>query len=224
MHGAAGVSCTTARACPGCKPREIPLINAVERAALDVLVTELGWPRALRVAASVRWQTFRCQPFGHLPPPTDKRERGSRAQAGDAIRLLRALRTVLGEEEARRITRRVIRTSALTFLDRAIGELGPDSLDGLSPSQRDEQVRAHLDRFPNVTASLTEASEERVRFDVTRCRLVELTHAAGEPSLAHVFCSSDAAFFASKGLRLDRPSTLADGADACRFDIRGRGA
>ncbi|MFK7927920.1 MAG: L-2-amino-thiazoline-4-carboxylic acid hydrolase [Myxococcota bacterium] len=175
------------------------------------------------MAAAVRWQAFRCEPFGHLPAAADRKERHSRSQAGDAIRLLRALRTVDGEEEARRITRRVIRASALAFLESSVGDMSPASFANLSKEQREESVRARLDRFPNVTTSLLEASEDQVRFDVSRCRLLELTHEAGEPSLAHVFCSSDAAFFAAKGLRLDRPSTLANGDDACTFQIRHHG-
>ncbi len=199
------------------------MLGPEERTGLRVLVGELGWIRALRVGLSVQLAAARGEPFGDLPPATDTNERGSRAQAGPAVLLYRALKRHVDEPEALRITGRAVEEGALTFLARTIGRLDRDAIDAMSEAERDAWARAKADAFPNATVEWKEIGAQKVVFEVTACRLVQLLHHVGEEQLAPLFCKGDGRYFGEvePGTELIRPTTIAAGDDRCRFTIRG---
>lgn len=192
----------------------MPLLSAVDRAGLAALAHQVGWPTALWVGASVRLAQARGAPFADLPAAADAAERGSRAQAGAAILLFRALRGRVDDPVA--VTAAVVEASALVFLTATIG---PIDLEGVG--DRRAQVAAALDRFPNVAAHIDVASADAVAFTVTACRLVALARHAGHPELAPLFCRADARWFGgvTPGVRLERPTTIAAGDPVCAFRI-----
>lgn len=197
-------------------------MDAIERAAFRVLVSELGWFGAVRVGLRVRLDAARGRPFGDLPPAVDDKERGSRAQAGPATLLYSALLPRMPRDEALRITGRIVEEGAMVFLGATVGELRREEIARLDDAERRTMLEERLDRFPNATASVEVVEADHVRFLVSRCRLVELVRHAGHPELAPLFCAADGRFFRElpDGVRLDRPTTLADGAEGCPFDLR----
>jgi len=199
----------------------VELIAATDRAAWRALRQELGWLAGLRVVIRVRRAQARREPFAELPEPATPAEVDCRRQAGDAVRLYRAL-VREGAEQALERTARVVHAAALVFLDHSIGSLGPSDLQPLSPQERQARVRERLQRFPNVQARLHQADPQVVAFTVTRCRLVELVTTVGHPELGPLFCAADATFFGTSrpGLSLSRPTTLATGGSGCAFEIR----
>jgi hypothetical protein len=197
------------------------MAGAVEWAALRVLMRELGTWRALRIGAAVQLASARGEPFRQLPPPADTAERASRAQAGPAILLYDRLANELGDERALALTAAVVEASALVFLGRSVGPLHRDQLADGSAEARLAFVRERLARFPNATATVDEASADRVRFTVTACHLERLARETGRPALAPLFCAADGRYFGEvqPGVRLDRPTTLAQGGATCPFTL-----
>jgi len=198
------------------------MLGPEERAALRVLVEELGWVGALRVGASVQVAALRGQPFADLPRATDRKERGSRDQAGPAVLLFRSLARRVGNAEARRITGRAVEVGSIAFLSRTLGRLDRDALDRMDEAERDGWAREKADAFPNAEIEWKEVGRRRVVFEVTSCRLVELVAHAGHPELAGLFCAGDARYFGEvePGTELVRPTTIAGGSDRCRFTIQ----
>ena len=74
------------------RPPPVKFPDAIDRAAFRVLWGHLGLWRALRLGVSLQRRVDRGEPFADLPPATDAREAGSRAQAGPAVLLYRLLR------------------------------------------------------------------------------------------------------------------------------------
>ncbi len=196
-------------------------MDAIDRAALRVLVRELGLVRALRVGAAVRWRAWRGEPFADLPPALGFQEVGSRAQAGPAVVLYRVLARALGADEALRVTGVVVEESALVFLEASLGILDRADVSHFDDAGRERFARERAARFPNATLTFDEISSERVKFTVTACRLVELVHHAGHPELAPLFCRGDARYFGEvqPGVRLVRPGTIAGGGATCPFSL-----
>lgn len=197
------------------------MLDGTERAALRVLVRNLGLLGALRVGIAVERARRRGEPFADLPAATDGKERGSRAQAGPAVLLYRALLERMSEAEALRVTGEAVVAGALVFLTRTLGPLRRSEVAALDEDGRRRFAEDRADRFPNATLTWDEISAERVRFTVHRCRLVELVAHAGHRELAPLFCLGDARWFGNvePGVRLERPTTLADGAASCPFTL-----
>jgi hypothetical protein len=214
------------------------LLSKPDGAALGALARAAGWWTAARVAAAIVLRRAGGEPFADLPPAATAAESGSRGQAGGAILLYRALRGRVDDPLG--VAGAAIEAAALAFLGEAIGPLsgafgpaagpaaagprdGGDPRGGGAESADDAARRAfvadRLARFPNVDARIDEITPERVAFTVTRCRLVELARLAGHPELAPLFCAADARYFGEvqRGVRLDRPSTIASGRPTCAF-------
>ena len=198
------------------------MLGPEERAGLKALVAELGVARAVRVGLRVQLEAARGEPFGHLPAADSAQERGSRAQAGPAVLLVRALRRSMSDEDALRVTARVVEEGALIFLARTLGRLDRAAVDALSDAEREAWAKAKAGAFPNATVEWRSVTAREVVFEVTACRLVQLVHQVGEPQLAPLFCSADARYFGEvePGTELVRPTTIAAGHDRCRFTLR----
>lgn len=186
-----------------------------------MLWRELGPLAALRFGAAVQLAAARGEPFNHLPPAADARERASRAQAGPAILLTDRLCDELGEARGREVAHAVIQASAVVFLGTAVGTLDRDQMASWTPATREAFVRERLSRFPNAAVTLDEVGEGGVRFTVTACRLAELARETGHQALAPSFCEADAHYFGGvqPGVRLDRPTTIARGGATCPFAL-----
>lgn len=146
------------------------------------------------------------------------------------------------------LTRREIEARVLAPFVEALGlEFGRDRvveiLSAVIIETAREQGRALAEArgdasLPAFTASLEpwtrdgameiavqEASEERLSFDVTRCRYAEMYRALGIPELGAVLsCSRDAALIEgfNPALTLTRAQTIMQGAPCCPFRYERR--
>ncbi len=198
------------------------MLGPEERAGLGVLVDALGWLGALRVGLAVQWASARGAPFADLPPATTADEAGSRAQAGPAVLLYRALGRRVAGAEALRLTGRAVEEGAIAFLGRTLGPLDRGALDGMGPAEREAWAQGKAAAFPNATVVWKTVTRHEVVFEVTACRLVQLVAHAGHPELAPLFCVGDGRYFGEiePGTELVRPTTIAGGGERCRFTIR----
>lgn len=197
--------------------------DAPSRAALRVLVRRLGLWRALRVGLAVDRRVRRGEPFAHLPPPHDARERAARAQAGPAFVLYRVLRERGADDALARATvGDAVSAGAVAFLRRSIGPIRQDRLAAMSDAERARWVERRASRFPNAEPIFEVVGATEVRFRVPACRFVALAREAGHPELAPIFCAGDAHFFGTtqRDVVLERPHTLAEGGPDCPFRLR----
>lgn len=196
----------------------------VTLAGLQQLSAVVGPWMAARVSGRVLAQQLRGEPFGRLPPAADWRERGSRQQAGDAIRVYRALLAFFPPEQAREIAGGVIVAGGVRFLRATIGPLRRATLARLDESQRRAFLEERGQRFPNAVPQWERVDADRVLFTISSCRLVQLAAEAGHPELGPMFCASDARFFGTvePDVVLDRPETLAGGDPRCLFRLSWR--
>ena len=196
---------------PGRDP-ELATPRPLEPAALGVLVRELGPLRALAVGLEVGARMAAGEPFSRLDPPATPKERVSRQQIAPAIVLYRVLLRVRGRD-ALRITREVVLAAGAAFMARTVGPLAKAaSLDEVGLART-------TSRFPNAKFSGFEVSADRVAFTAHECLFPALTREAGAPELARFFCEVDAKAFEDLNVRLDRPRTMAEGANDCHFQL-----
>lgn len=200
----------------------MPLLDPIEKAALQVVARHVGWLRALWYGISIRRRVARGEPFAHLPPPDCEKEAQSRAQAGPAIVLYRRLRRSLGPEDAVDITTDAVEAGALVFLREVIGPLNRQVLAAMTPEAREAFVHERGAQFPNAELIWEQVDLEQVRFTVLDCRFVSLCAEVGHPELAPIFCKGDARFFGTvePDVELIRSETLAAGGASCPFVIR----
>lgn len=161
----------------------------------------------------------RRDPFAELGAPRGERERRSRAQAAPAVTIYRALLRSVPRDVALTAMAHVIEAGALAFLAKTLPDVTASSLERGSAETRRAHVTGWMSRFFTATSEVTEVTDERVVFEVHACALVRLVAAAGHPELAPLFCKGDETFFRVRGIRLDRPTTLARGDTRCRFEL-----
>ncbi len=182
-----------------------------------ILREELGVRVAVRVGLAA---DRKPDPFEPLGPPQDERERLSRAQIGPAVSLYRALSERLSQDEALRITGRVVHDAAVLFLAHTVGGIDPSDWRKRDDAARRELVEGIQRSFFNAEAGVEDVGPRGFVMRVRSCHFVTLCAAAGHPELAPTFCAGDLAFFNRAPLKLERPGTLAEGADACEFRFR----
>lgn len=186
-----------------------------------LLLSRLGPLRALRVVIACGRRLARGEPFAHLPPAADDRERDSRAQAAPVIVLFRALEA-LAVPDALGLVGEVVELGAIRFLGKSIGPIRRDALAAMDDAARRRWVDERARRFPNAVPNFEAVGPDEVRFRIHDCRFVSLAAAAGQPALAAVFCRGDARYFGQveRGVVLERPHTLAGGGPDCPFTLR----
>lgn len=200
------------------------LIAALARS--ELASHTLAWRklrRALPVqqALAVLWDVVRMQvrgePFGHLGPPEDERDRLSRRQIGPAILLYRALRLRVDATQALALTREVVLAAGVVFLEALLADVDPREAPPTEEPRT--KLEALAQRFFNAEGELVLAEERRASFDVCRCRFVELLDAADARVLGPLFCEVDATYFRSEftSLRLTRTSTRMQDDPRCDF-------
>lgn len=135
--------------------------------------------------------------------------------------IIAAVREELGEERTLALLGRVVEQLARDSgaeLARSCGEAG---LSGFATS---------LDRWTEGGAlelRVIEQSDDRLDFDVTRCRYAEMYHRLGLGELgSRLSCCRDAALAAGfdPGIELTRTQTIMQGAPTCDFRFRRRRA
>lgn len=186
-----------------------------------ILVEELGLLDALRVGGRTQRRLFGGAPFDDLPAPEDDDERKSREQIGPAIVLYRQLVDEHDRERALAIIERVIVEASVVFLTRSVGRLRRDELLAMDDAERETFVRNKSEHFANATLTWDHIDADSVAFTVTHCHFPPLCEATGVPELAPLFCKGDAEFFGGveDDVDLERPHTIAEGADTCPFHI-----
>ena len=186
----------------------------------SALIRSLGWWGGLRVGLSLALGAG-GDPFAHLEPPGDERERLSRDQATLAIRLYRALLERYSPERSLVVAGHVIEAGAVQHLTKTLGDLDVRAFASLGQDERVSKVQGWIASFFTATARLDEIHDDRVSFTVTACALARLCSEAGHPELAPAFCRGDALFFAAQSppVELERPHTLAEGGNDCPFRL-----
>lgn len=191
-----------------------------EMAGAIPLIQQVGLLHAIRVAADIERRKRAHEPFADLPPAASENERLSRAQAGSAVVLYRALCAV-GVDDPLAVTREVMMKSGASFLRRQLGTLRPSELAAMPRPEATRTVQALGDKFFNATIEWKDVDDQGVRFDVTHCFFPGLCAQAGHPELAPLFCAVDDAYFGrvEKNVRLNRTHTIATGASRCNFEL-----
>ncbi len=201
-----------------------------ERAAIGVtfkaLKANFGFFGMLGILGRVVGAKLRGEPFSALGPPVDERDRLSRRQVGDLVLLDRAMRSASGngkgankkgadendgDEKAMAVCRTLTLAGGVIFLDAIVPQVAPDKLG--------EMAGKLIDEFFNAEGHSTLVDANTFRFDVTRCRFVDLLSKVDASHLVPLFCEVDAGFFDGKRrpVLLHRTQTLATGGSHCDF-------
>jgi hypothetical protein len=197
------------------------MFSREDSAAFKILIEELGLVDALRVGGRTQRRVFAGEPFDQLDPPETEGERQSREQIGPAIVLYKELLRDRDRQRALEVAERVIIEASIIFLGKTIGRLRRSELLDLGDRQREEFVRRKGDKFFNATLEWEQIEVDTVEFTVTHCEFPPLCEKTGVPELAPLFCKGDAQFFGDveEDVDLDRPHTIAEGAETCPFRI-----
>jgi len=181
------------------------------RALLRRMRSELGFAQTAGVLARVAWWKAKGYPFIDLGPPKDERDRLSRRQCADLILLDRALRSVAGRDVAMSLVREAVLAGAPPFLEAMIPDLTPLGLA--------DEASGLAERFFNAEGESRLVDDHHFRFEVRRCRFVELLAHARATHLGPLFCEADLSFFdgAHRPITLSRTRTLISGGPSCDF-------
>ena len=130
--------------------------------------------------------------------------------AEQMVPLIEAMERELGPEAAHRIVQDAVRTQAQ-------GEVRVH-LDRTGRSKRVLRAMAEP-HAPACDVEYIEGDKSRFDFDVVGCRYAELYHGLGRPDLGYLLlCQSDEwAAEALDDVTFERPTTLMQGGDRCRF-------
>jgi hypothetical protein len=134
-------------------------------------------------------------------------------EAGVLIPMVQAFQRAIGKERANEIARAVIVELARKDGQRWAGEFGADL-----PAM--QKVSAVWAGGGGLDIQTLEASEERLSFNVTRCRYAEFYKDLGLAELGYLFhCNRDFAMVEGFGsrLKLERTQTVMEGAVHCDF-------
>ena len=186
-----------------------------------ILLRRLGFLPGLRLLIKLTVEQLKGAPFQNLQPALTTRDIQSRTQIGPAIILYKILRQSRSEEDALSISKEVIISSTLLFLNQAIGPIDPKQLAALSLSERESWVKERAEQFFNATMEWQTITAEEVSFTVTRCTFPELCKETMVPELAPLFCAGDQEYFGTTQelVQLHRPATIAAGAQSCPFSL-----
>ena len=190
--------------------------------AMGVLRARLGWARAIRACGALAWRAILTNPLRGAPDAQfgKARDRRVRHQVRQAFLLDDVLVRSLGMEaqEALPIIRELVGVVGARYIA-LNAPFRAEEWRAATPDERRRYTRSALTRFANAEYEFGEVRADGLNFDVTYCRIAELAHALGRGHLAPLFCWADAVYFDGLDGRptLERPTTLADGHDRCRF-------
>lgn len=139
-------------------------------------------------------------------------------EAGVLIPMVQAFQRAFGKERANEVAREVIRELARQDGGRWAGQFGDD----LAAMQKVAELWSAGGALETKTLA---AGDDRLEFNVTRCRYAELYQELGLPELGALFhCSRDFAMAEgfSPDIKLERTQTLMQGASHCDFRFSKR--
>jgi hypothetical protein len=192
-------------------------------AALAVLRARMGTGPALGLGLRLSWERLKGAPFKALPPAEGPDEKKSRAQIGPAIILYRLLLARgMAQAEAFALVREVVLAAGVAFMGQTLGSLTRAELEALDEAGRRAFVESRGQRFFNAELRWDHVGTHEVRFTALSCRFPALCEAVGALELAPLFCEVDEAFFGAveEGVSLERPHTIAGGAETCPFRLK----
>jgi predicted ArsR family transcriptional regulator len=136
-------------------------------------------------------------------------------EAKMAVALINRYAQTIGRDEAFAVAEATIRDMAEQAGRSMAGRLGSNRLEDLA-----RVVREVWSREEALGITFTETSQDRLAFDVHRCRYAELYERLGIRNLGAILsCGRDAAF--SRGfnasIRMERTRTIMEGANYCDF-------
>lgn len=138
-------------------------------------------------------------------------------QAPLAGALLKAFAQELGQDKALRIATAAIEQDATAAGEKLAREMGGNGLGEMARVVREVWAEGGV-----LELEFHEGSQTELRFDVTRCRYVDLYDSLGIKEYGYCLsCSRDFAFVRGFNPRmsLERTGTIMEGADACDFRI-----
>jgi hypothetical protein len=164
-------------------------------------------------------RTGKASTWKGLPPPADEKDKGSRDQLGDAIRICDALLARVDHDRAIAITRDVVKAGAIEFLRGTLPLVSRQDIARMSPEDRLALLEQLVAAFPNSEGKVVAVNPDEFTFRVTRCRFPELLGQLGRPELADAFCSGDLEYFQNNqpDIEASRDTTIAAGGDCCGF-------
>lgn len=195
--------------------------------ALTVLRRHLGIVATLRAATALALRSSR-DPLSGVPK-TDWpawQEELTRRQLRPVLLMDDILREVLGLSDADRLAvlGELVAETGARFVERSVPELPLERWSAAPEAERERFVRELSARLPNARVERFSVGDDRLSFDISACRFVELCRAAGRHHLAALFCDADSRHFDGAGslLRLRREGTIARGATHCDFAFEYR--
>lgn len=187
---------------------------------LDEFVTSLGLRKSLKVFSSLSKIMRKGGAFAHLPPHEDERINASREQLKLAVNLYQALLEHLEENEAFKITRRIVLLSSVMYLRTVYPSFEGGDFTQLVKDGDPNKAAARLsDEFPFADTVSTGMTKETAGFDVQLCRVPIVLEEIGASRLAPIFCEVDKIYFPiyAPEVVMTRKGTLVHGGTCCDF-------
>jgi len=185
-----------------------------------LLIKHLGLPTAMSVMTEIVANNLRGDPWRHLPPPSDEKDRLSRRQVGPAILIYKAIRKRKGTDRAKEVVSELILEASILFLSYQIPLLRKAQMLAMNDKERRDLLDEIINRFPNTDiGEIIIEGDECFGYDVTHCRFPELCQAAGTPEIAPMLCAGDKIFIDTRqpDIQLTRTTTIAEGGKVCDF-------
>ncbi|MFA7663551.1 MAG: L-2-amino-thiazoline-4-carboxylic acid hydrolase [Clostridia bacterium] len=194
----------------------------IKISAFKVLKKEVNFKELIQVLKEMERSKKRGEPWLKFPECETEKDLESRELIGEAILLYRALKNIREIKEAERIVREVIIRSAVTQLNFLIPLIKREKLLKMGEEDRSAFFEGIIDKFPNADYELVEENSKRYKFDIVRCRLVDLIIKAGHPELMDAFCAGDGIYFSmcQPEVLFSRQHMIGKGAEKCDFEFR----
>ena len=154
-----------------------------------------------------------------LEPARNKKDKGSRAQLGDAIILYRILLKRFTPERAEDIIRNVIKNAAIQFLRGTLPLLDREEILEMDNEEKEEILTSLIEKFPNSDWEIVKTKDDEFHYRITRCRFPELLRHLDHPELNDAFCAGDLLYFQEyqPDIDISRPNTIGSGNNCCDF-------
>lgn len=192
-------------------------------AAVERLRHHLGW-KTIRVLSHFARRDLTDNYFVDLDPTTDwNSEALIRHQLKPVLILDDVLRLdlKLNSRDANVILLDIVRSSGARFVEYNVPRIEKNVWQEVDNAERHTFMIQLTERLFNAHITDIQTSPNHLEFKVSACRFVEILRTLNRPHLATFFCEADSQFFSGPGLPvLERPETLASGANCCHFRFK----
>jgi L-2-amino-thiazoline-4-carboxylic acid hydrolase-like protein len=188
-------------------------------AGVKVLNKELNFRNLLKVVIGLVKLQKKGEPWKNMGEPETLKDKLSRGLIGDAILIYRVLKTLISQEEAERIIKKVVMAAAIKQLYSLVPQLEKAKMLSMSDEERKETLTEIVEKFPNTDWELLNMPKGVYAYRITNCRLVNLVKQVGHPELRFAFCPGDAKYFEDhqRNLDFERPSCIGKDDSYCDF-------